>query len=992
MNYFSTAKKARGIRFLLGISVFILFFICSTININAAESGTISVSTARVRNEASTSASLLGSLPLGTKIEIKAQVKGSDGAIWYQIPMPGNRAGFVRSDLVTKLASNTAPAAPAPTVPAPTTPAPAAPAAPTNASGVGKIAKSSINVRTASNTTSAIVCNMQSGEMVTITGKEQGSDQKTWYKVTFTKNSKSYSGYIRSDLLTITQDATVSPSTNPTQEAGNANQKVETASGSGVVKGTGVRVRAGAATATGIVITANAGTKVIISGKTIGSDQKVWYQISIQTAQKRYTGFIHSDFLTVSQITLKPTNSTEQPNAPSTSVVAEGVVKGINVRVRSKASVLGSIVGVVSVGQACSVIGETKGDDGITWYNVNYTVGANKFTGYIRSDFFVITKKNTPDVPNPPATEPTVPSPETTKIKTGIVKGTNINVRQIAVIGPSIAKLSTGVKVQITSEAKASDNNIWYQITFTLNGANQTGFIRSDFIRDIKEETVSLPETPAAPQTPQANEQYGTIKGIAVRIRSAAITGGIVCQLNTGDNVKILSQKKESDNYVWYEVSFTYSGAEKKGFVRSDLVNIVETIGSNTDADFEKQLEEQKFPESYRVYLRALHKKYPAWKFQAVHTSLKWADAVLAESKVGLNLVSKNAANSWKSTDSRAYNWETNTWYTFDGGAWVAASESIIQFYLDPRNFLDESGVFQFESLNYQTYQTPTGVQSLLNGSFMQDSYTEPDGSTKTYADTFIEAGKNAEISPYHLAARCYQEQGSGTSGSISGRVSGYENLFNYFNVGAYAANGNSPIIQGLKYASGTDEAYARPWSTRYASIIGGSKFVSQKYVKRGQNTLYFQKFNVVNSANGIYSHQYMTNLQAATAEAAKMKKAYTDMNAELVFLIPVYLEMPDSPCVKPDSTANPNNFLKELYVDGYEMLPIFEPEIETFYLTVPSNVDAITIGATPVAATSSVSGTGSKTLAVGENKIKVICKSQAGVKKVYTIIVTKGE
>lgn len=139
----------------------------------------------------------------------------------------------------------------------------------------------------------------------------------------------------------------------------------------------------------------------------------------------------------------------------------------------------------------------------------------------------------------------------------------------------------------------------------------------------------------------------------------------------------------------------------------------------------------------------------------------------------------------------------------------------------------------------------------MLAGSFMNGDYTEPDGSVRNYADAFIEIGRQVGVSPYHLAARCYQEQGKGKSDSIKGTVEGFENIFNYYNIGAYASGGNSPTRQGLIYASGQTSGannYERPWNTRYKSLLGGAEYVAQKYVKVKQNTLYFQKFNVVNT------------------------------------------------------------------------------------------------------------------------------------------------
>ena len=67
-----------------------------------------------------------------------------------------------------------------------------------------------------------------------------------------------------------------------------------------------------------------------------------------------------------------------------------------------------------------------------------------------------------------------------------------------------------------------------------------------------------------------------------------------------------------------------------------------------------------------------------------------------AEGAVGTNLVSKASISSWKSTDYGAYDWNTSTWTGFDGSSWVAASKDIVAYYMDPRNFLNDTYVFQF--------------------------------------------------------------------------------------------------------------------------------------------------------------------------------------------------------------------------------------------------------------------------------------------------------
>ena len=59
---------------------------------------------------------------------------------------------------------------------------------------------------------------------------------------------------------------------------------------------------------------------------------------------------------------------------------------------------------------------------------------------------------------------------------------------------------------------------------------------------------------------------------------------------------------------------------------------------------------------------------------------------------------------------------------------------------------------------------------------------------------------------------------------------------------------------------------------------------------------MYLQKFDVDASYYGLYSHQYMQNIQAPMTESVSVKRAYANAGAldnNYVFKIPVYLNMP---------------------------------------------------------------------------------------------------
>ena len=757
---------------------------------------------------------------------------------------------------------------------------------------------------------------------------------------------------------------------------------------------------------------------VTVIGEEKGDDGKTWYKIKVLGS----VGYIRSDLIKKSNIEVKSESTPDENNNSSgdsntagagnsdttggtntagnnstNSGTAGPQVKGSNVICREEASTKSGIRIVLQNGQPLTIISTEKGkDDGKEWHFVSFRKNDKDYKGYIRSD--LVNMSGTAQSSGADSSG-NASSDGTKEPQVGKIKGTGVNVRKAPVDGKIICRLTTGNQITVTDQLRSdADGQIWYAISFLNNKKPENGYVRSDLTEGITPyESLTKTEEPKEKPTgntaeePKQPESSASIKGMGVRIREKVVNGNIVAQLDTGYPIEVLEEVNADDGFKWYRIKFSKNDKEKEGYVRSDLVTIVNTNYNtqSSDADFEEQIKE--FPDDYKAQLRALHEKYPNWQFEAVKTGLEWSDVVKNESKVGRNLVAKTSIASWKSTEPQAYNWASNTWYGFDGGSWAAASTELIQYYLDPRNFLDDSGIFQFETLEFKDYQNVDGVKNALAGTFMAGDYSDTDGETRSYASTFFEAGQNYGINPYHLASRAVQEQGVlGRSQSIAGNVSGLENLFNYFNIGAFAANGNSATINGLYYAAGADENYLRPWNSRYKSINGSAKYIADKYVSVGQNTLYFQKFNVVNSKNGIYSHQYMSNIVAASYESARLKKAYSDLNTKLIFRIPVYNNMPSAKCVKPTSDSNPNTYLSKLWVDGYSFTTEFSSVNSTYYLTVGSDVESVNIGAEAVSSSSSVGGTGTYTLNSGENKIQVVCKAQNGATKGYTIIINK--
>ncbi len=573
--------------------------------------------------------------------------------------------------------------------------------------------------------------------------------------------------------------------------------------------------------------------------------------------------------------------------------------------------------------------------------------------------------------------------------------------------------------------------------------------------------------------------QSAVIRGTSVNVRSSASTSAsLVTSLGNNTAVTILGQTTGSDGKIWYQIS----AGSVSGYVRSDLVS-TQSVSYTTDASFEAYLTQQGFPESYKPGLRALHAQYPNWVFQAYQTGLDWSTAVASELQGTSSLVESSAKSSWKSTEDGKFNWTTSTWPGFDGATWVGASQEIVAYFMDPRNFLDDSYIFQFAVHSYDAnLQTLEGLQSMLKGTFLEgsvaidsssplytaaaaaqsiaypavadtagtaagttagtttvttqsgsealisydgpgagsttsaasnvvegtDSITMVDGGpgtgttgttttavaqstgtqtvTVSYAEILMEAAQQSQVSPYMLAAMILQEQGSqGTSGSISG-ATGY---YNYFNVGAYAANGMTAVERGLWYASQSG-SYNRPWNTPERAIVGGALFYAENYLASGQSTLYLKRFNVQGS--NMFKHQYMTNVEGAASEGKNLGSAYTaSMRAGAqVFSIPVYSNMPETASPMPTKDGNPNNKLQSLSVDGFTLTPSFSLDTTSYTLVVDPSVTAVNVSAAAYHSAATISGTGTVLLDEAMKTVTITVTAENGDQRNYQITISK--
>ena len=311
----------------------------------------------------------------------------------------------------------------------------------------------------------------------------------------------------------------------------------------------------------------------------------------------------------------------------------------------------------------------------------------------------------------------------------------------------------------------------------------------------------------------------------------------------------------------------------------------------------------------YKDLIENLKRNHPNWKFTIFYTGLDWNQVIKNEGAAyhGRNVVPASWSDSWRCSicgdTPRA------------GSSWRCASEAAISYYMDPRNWLNDNYIFQFENLAYnEETQTLEGVQKIIaDVKYMQGgsvTYTKTDGTkatlNKSYAQIIMEAAKEAKISPYHLASRIRQEQGTGTQpGTLAtGTYSGYVGYYNFLNIKASGNTDSQVIANGLNYAKLVDGKKGKvAWTDPEISIKAGAKVLASNYINDGQDTLYLQKFDVDNSDGTLYYFQYMQNVAAAASESTKVRKAYQELNllnSSIEFVIPVYENMPEIVCAEP--------------------------------------------------------------------------------------------
>lgn len=310
----------------------------------------------RVRAEASTSSSVLGTMRNGTTFDIV-----SKSGNWYEIKFNGKN-GFIYGDYVKEITNSSA------------------------VSTIGKVVNvtSNLRVRSGASTSSTVLGYITNNTSVSILGTEG-----QWYKI---KYNSGY-GYVHKDYISVNGSSSNNIS-GGNKEDNDLSSRIDEPVQNQVnktgyvynVSSGGLRVRKEASTSSTVLGTLYSGNSVNIIG-----ESRSWYKISYNSS----TAYVHKDYITETKPSSGNTsnnvgnsNSTSNGNSSSSEAMNEtGVIVNVstNLRVRKEASSSSFVLGYLLNNQSVNIIGKEG-----NWYKIKF----NGATGYVSSDYVKITNGN----------------------------------------------------------------------------------------------------------------------------------------------------------------------------------------------------------------------------------------------------------------------------------------------------------------------------------------------------------------------------------------------------------------------------------------------------------------------------------------------------------------------------------------------------------------------------------------------------------------------
>ena len=403
----------------------------------------------------------------------------------------------------------------------------------------------------------------------------------------------------------------------------------------------------------------------------------------------------------------------------------------------------------------------------------------------------------------------------------------------------SIGKLNTGDKVEVISESAG-----WSKINYN----NKTAYVSSGYLKA------------ASTTTPSTTEQYKEIKvvntdGLNVR-KGPSTSYESIGKIDKGTNVEVISESNG-----WSKINYKNTTA----YVATkylDKISSNEQVPPVVGGDSVEN-----------VNGAAINYKGLNYTLQD-HVEVQYKKAL-----EGGNVISSSLSRS--SEDLTTYNMAQSR-------AYVHASKSDLEYYLNPNNFTNsDRGMMQF--LRLDTYKG--GVSESELNSYL-NSLPQVNGKNTVFYNqgkAFINAAQKYDIDLIYLVSHAMWETGYGKSVLSQGQtITSYKGtplsapvtVYNFYGIGAIDKSAN---------VSGAEAAYSNGWTSIEATIDGSAKWIRDNYIKSSkynQNTIYKMKFNYDYSF-----HQYATDVNWANGISGIMYKLISmyDTASNLNFEVPNY-------------------------------------------------------------------------------------------------------
>lgn len=413
----------------------------------------------------------------------------------------------------------------------------------------------------------------------------------------------------------------------------------------------------------------------------------------------------------------------------------------------------------------------------------------------------------------------------------------------------------------------------WYQATVKVSGKWRTGYIHKSHVDNL----VSKPQT-----------QYGLALKSPTRAYSAPGRNATVLKsYKVGSNLKY-----QTFSQNWHKATVIINGKKRTAYFHKNDVGERRIVTYNVSLS--KALNAQ----------MAVHPKTQYSEMYVPKTALKQVQE--NGKKVwkvnGQNIPVRNKPNSTAKiigTIDERYVKDTITvrsshgnYYRFS--TWIIATKEDTLKYLNPNRYKQND--FIFLKLNRSTGVSASEVNNkILKGK----------GILQGKANAFISASKQHNINEIYLISHAFLETGYGTSALANGIEVGIDKngkhvvvtssnrsslknikkTYNMFGIGAADSCNPNP------HDCGAIRAYQEGWFSPDAAIIGGAKYIAERYIHKGQDTLYKMRWNPDAIAkDGVAKNQYATDIAWAEKQSNIIKQHYSQLNSySLTFEIPQY-------------------------------------------------------------------------------------------------------